>query len=77
MKGAWTPPTTMNATKEPPQRRLKRHKNDLTDSLLESGPFSVMVPDREHCLSEDEGGKLHGPFGQQCPGKYHHAKICK
>ena len=44
MKGAWAPPTTMNAAKSS-QRRLKRHKNNLTDSLLESRPFSVMVQD--------------------------------
>ena len=44
MKGAQAPPTTANDAKNP-QRRLKRHRNDLTDSLLESRPFSVMVRD--------------------------------
>ena len=33
MKGAQAPPRTANATKSP-QRRLKRHRNDLADSLL-------------------------------------------
>ena len=49
MKGAWAPPTMANAAKEPPQRRLKRHKNDLADSLLESRPFPAMVQDWECC----------------------------
>ena len=53
-----------------------RHKNDLTDSLLESRPFSVIVWDWECHQSEDKLGELYGPFGQWCPGKYHHAKVC-
>ena len=37
MKGAWTLLTTMS------RRRLPRHKNHLTDSLLESRSFPAMV----------------------------------
>ena len=48
IKGAQAPPTMTNATKSP-WRRLKRHKNDLTDSIPESRPFSVMVQDWECC----------------------------
>ena len=38
MKGTQTPLTTTNAIKSP-KRRLRRHKSNLTDSLLESSPF--------------------------------------
>ena len=33
MKGAQAPPTTTNAIKAP-RRRLRRHKSNLTDTLL-------------------------------------------
>ena len=47
MKGAQTPPTMMSTVKSP-RWRLQRHKNYLTDSLLNSGPFSEMVQDGKH-----------------------------
>ena len=76
MKGSWTPQQQW-APQRAPRRRPKRCKNHITDSLLESRPFSVMVWDWECSKSEDKWGKLHGPLGQWCPGKYHHAKVHK
>ena len=76
MKGAWNPLTTTSAMKSP-QWRLQRHKNHIADSLLESRPFSVMVRDQKCSQSEGKWGKLYGPLAQWCPGKYHHAKVCK
>ena len=35
-----------------------------------------MVQDGECHQSEDKWGKLYGPFGQWCPSKYHHTKVC-
>ena len=55
-----------------PRQRLLMHKNHLTDSLLESKPFSAMVGDWKCSQSEDKWRKLYGPLGQWCPGKYHH-----
>ena len=46
-KGAQSPPKAMNAMKSP-QRRLRRHRVNLTDSLLESRPISMMVWHGEH-----------------------------
>ena len=57
--------------------RLPRCENHLTDSLLESGPFSVMVQNQKCSQCEDKWGKLYGPLGQCCPGKYHHAEVCE
>ena len=42
MKGAQTALTTTNAVKSP-RKRLLRHKNHPTDSLLESGPLSALA----------------------------------
>ena len=42
MKGVQTPPTTTSATKSP-QNEAPKVKIHLTDSLLESGPFSAKV----------------------------------
>ena len=39
-----------------PRRRLKKCKTTFAGSLLESGPFSVMVRDRECSQSEDKLG---------------------
>ena len=36
-----------------------------------------MVWDQKCSQSEDKWGKLYGPLGQWCPGKYHHAEVCK
>ena len=47
VKGAQTPPKVMNAIKSP-QRRLRRCRTILTDSLLESRPISTMVWHGEH-----------------------------
>ena len=60
-----------------PRGRFPRCKNHLADSLLEFRPFSAMVQDQKHSQSEDKWGKLYGPLGHWCPGKYHHAKVCK
>ena len=76
MKGAWTLQQPQ-APQRAPRWRLPRHKNHLTDSLLESIPFPVMVQNRKHGQSEDKWRKLHGPLGQWCTGKYHYAKVCK
>ena len=46
MKGAWAPLTTTNAIKSP-QNEVQEDKSNLTDSLLESRPFPVMVRDRK------------------------------
>ena len=43
-KGAW-PLLQWQILQRAPQRRLKRHKKAPTDSLLESGPFLMMVWD--------------------------------
>ena len=43
VKGAWGPPATATA----PKRRLRRCKDNITDSLLESEPFPAMVWDRK------------------------------
>ena len=42
MKGAWTPLKMMSVGRAP-NRRLRRHNTILTDSLLESGSFSMVV----------------------------------
>ena len=52
-------------------------KPTFADSLLESGPFSAMVWNRECSQSEDKWGKLHGPPRQCCTGEYHYAEVCK
>ena len=46
MKGAWTPLTTMSAMKSP-QIEAPKCESHLTDSLLESRPFPVMVKDQK------------------------------
>ena len=60
-----------------PKKRLRRHKDNITDSLLESRPFPVMVWDRKCSQSEDKWGKLHGPSRQWHPGKHHHTEVRK
>ena len=59
------------------RRRLLRHTTHPADSLLESGPFPPMVWNQKCGQSEDKWRKLHGPLGQWCTGKYHHAKVHK
>ena len=61
MKGAWTPPKMMSALGRVPNWRLRRHNTILTDSLLESGSFSMMVWQGEHSQGKDKWEKLHGP----------------
>ena len=76
VKGAQTPPKAVNAIKSP-QRRLRRHRTNLTDSLLESGPIPMMVWHGEHSQGKNKWGKLHGPPRQQGAGEYYHPKVHK
>ena len=62
VKGAQTPLKSANATKSP-NWRLKRHRIILADSLLEFGPFSMMVWHGECSQGKDKWRKLHGPPG--------------
>ena len=61
VKGAWTPPKTGQMLQRAPNRRLRRHKIILTDSLLESGSISTMVWHRKCGKGKDKQRKLHGP----------------
>ena len=71
------PPQQQWEPQRAPRQRLLRHENHSTDSLLESGLFPAMVCNRKCSQSKDKWRKLYGPLGQWCPGKYHHAKVCK
>ena len=76
VKGAWTPLKPSNATKSP-NRRLRRHRIILTDSLLESGPISMMEWHGKHGKGKDKQRKLHGPPRQWGAGKYYNTKVHK
>ena len=60
VKGAWTPLKPANAAQRAPNRRLRRHRIILTDSLLESGSVSTMVWHRKCGKGKDKWRKLHG-----------------
>ena len=75
-KGAQTPPKAANTIKSP-QRRLRKHRTILTDSLLESGPISMMVWYGEHSQGKNKWGKLHGSTRQWGAGEYYHPKVCE
>ena len=75
-KGAWTPPKATSTIKSP-KRRLRKCETTFADSLLESGPFSALVWDRECSQSKDKWGKLHGPLRQWCTGEYYYTKVRK
>ena len=52
-KGPQTPPKAVNTIKSP-KRRLRRHRTNLTESLLESRPISMMVWHREHSKGKNK-----------------------
>ena len=60
VEGAQTPPKPANAAKSP-NRKLRRHRIILADSLLESGPVSMMVWHGKCGKGKDKWRMLHGP----------------
>ena len=74
MKGVWTPSTMTSAIKGN-KRRPRKCETTFEDSLLESGPFPVMVQDRKCSKSKDKWQELHGSPRQWCTGEYHHAEV--
>ena len=77
MKGSQDPSDNHQCHKELPERGSGGIQRNLTDSILESGPFPAMVWDRKCSQSKDKWGELHGPSRQWCPGEYHHTEVCK
>ena len=77
MKGALTPPTTMNGCKQPPEGGSGGIKTTSQTPFLNPYPFQQWYRIDNVAKVKINGGKLHGLFGEWCPGKYHHAKVCK
>ena len=63
--------------KSPQQEAQEVHRIILTDSLLESRPFSMMVRHGEHSQGKDKWGKLHGPPRQWGAGEHYNTEVHK